>query len=91
MSPVDFARVFNKEDFGQLIVYLDDTADTPGFQFLFFPPGFGVCSASLPINGSDAVWDEAERRLRSESFEDEAWGFLGDALEAAGLKEAMPL
>ncbi|EOH9027157.1 hypothetical protein [Pseudomonas aeruginosa] len=58
-----FAKLFEFEDLGQVLVMLDRGDDGPEVRLYFKPDGLGVCSvacSSFP-GGEDEQWDHAEK------------------------------
>lgn len=56
-----FAKLFEFDDIGQVLVKLDSGEDGPEVRFYFHPEGFGVCSMAVNFKGDeDAQWDAAE-------------------------------
>ena len=55
-----FAKIFNTEEVGQILVMNDasDDDNRPQIRFYFQPEGLGVCATH--INFNDECWDEAD-------------------------------
>lgn len=58
-----FAKLFEFDDIGQVLVKLDDGDKGPEIRFYFQPDGLGVCSCAISNFGGDedTQWDLAER------------------------------
>ena len=54
-----FAKMFESENYGQIVVIQQSADDTgnPEIRFFASPDGLGVCSAALSYNESDTAWD----------------------------------
>ncbi|EKF8202512.1 hypothetical protein PBR95_000485 [Pseudomonas aeruginosa] len=57
-----FAKLFEFEDLGQVLVMLDRGDDGPEVRLYFKPKGLGVCSVACSNfpGGEDEQWDHAE-------------------------------
>ncbi|WP_426747237.1 hypothetical protein [Pseudomonas aeruginosa] len=58
-----FAKLFEFEDLGQVLVMLDRGDDGPEVRLYFKPDGLGVCSVACSNfpGGEDEQWDHAEK------------------------------
>ncbi|EPZ0818876.1 hypothetical protein ACXJPO_000186 [Pseudomonas aeruginosa] len=58
-----FAKLFEFEDLGQVLVMLDRGDDGPEVRLYFKPDGLGVCSVACSNfpGDEDEQWDYAER------------------------------
>ncbi|HBO5663998.1 TPA: hypothetical protein L4592_005984 [Pseudomonas aeruginosa] len=58
-----FAKLFEFEDLGQVLVMLDRGDDGPEVRLYFKPDGFGVCSVACSNfpGDEDEQWDYAEK------------------------------
>lgn len=58
-----FAKLFEFEDLGQVLVKLDDGDDGPEVRTYFVPDGFGVCSIAMTFKSDeqDDNWAKAEK------------------------------
>lgn len=58
---IEFAKIFNSEKMGQLLVKLDSCEDSnPEVRFYFNPPHMGVCSQAYGFNDDVEGWERAE-------------------------------
>lgn len=57
-----FAKLFETEEFGQILVKLDASPDEhePEVRFYVNPPDLGVCSFAAGYPDSDEGWDAAQ-------------------------------
>lgn len=55
-----FAKLFQFESVGQVLVMLDSGDEGPEIRFHFYPKNLGVCAVTLGFNG-EAAWDNAEK------------------------------
>lgn len=61
-----FAKLFDCEEYGQLLVKIDANDDgAPEVRVFFEPDGLGVCSVGLSYEDSDEGWDKAEESFDS--------------------------
>lgn len=58
-----FAKLFDFEDLGQVLVMLDRGDDGPEVRLYFKPKGLGVCSVACSNfpGDEDEQWDHAEK------------------------------
>ncbi len=58
-----FAKLFEFEDLGQVLIKLDDGDDGPEVRTYFVPDGFGVCSIAMTFkpDALDDKWAKAEK------------------------------
>lgn len=58
-----FAKLFEFEDIGQVLVKLDDGESGAEVRFYFTADGFGVCSVAMNFkaDASGDEWDKAEK------------------------------
>ncbi len=58
-----FAKLFEFEDLGQVLIKLDDGDDGPEVRTYFVPDGFGVCSIAMTFkpDEQDDKWAKAEK------------------------------
>lgn len=59
----EFARLFEFEDLGQVLVKLDDGDDGAEVRIYFVPEGLGVCSVAMTFKAGsqEDQWSKAER------------------------------
>lgn len=59
-----FAKLFQYEDIGQVLVVIDQTEDPgkvgPEIRFSFSPPNLGVCAVKLNWEDTEEGWNKAE-------------------------------
>lgn len=57
-----FAKLFETEEYGQILVKLDSDPDdhAPEVRFYVNPPDLGVCSFAAGYPDSDEGWDAAQ-------------------------------
>ena len=68
----DFAKLFNIEGIGQVVVMLQGADETgnPEIRCFAAPEGLGVCSIAVQTdNDSDDTWDRMEALLKSRNEE----------------------
>lgn len=59
-----FAKLFDHEKYGQLLVKLDtDNEGDPEVRTYFKPKGLGVCSVAAGFKDDDEGWELAEKNL----------------------------
>lgn len=60
-----FCKLFESEEYGQILLKLDHAEDKEGAELRMFvqPPDLGVCSFALFYGDEDADWDRAEKAL----------------------------
>lgn len=60
-----FAKLFEFEDLGQVLVMLDRGDDGPEVRLYFKPDGLGVCSVACSNfpGDEDEQWDHAEKEF----------------------------
>jgi len=58
-----FAKLFQFDTVGQVLVKLDDEENGPEVRLYFQPPGLGVCSSAFKFEADEngTEWDKAER------------------------------
>lgn len=56
-----FAKLFETEEHGQILVKIDSVDGCPEVRFYFKPENLGVCSVALEFQDSDRDWDLAEK------------------------------
>lgn len=58
-----FAKLFEFEDLGQVLIKLDDGDDGPEVRAYFVPGGFGVSSIAMTFkpDEQDDKWEKAEK------------------------------
>ena len=61
MSSDKFAKLFETEKYGQILVKIDSSDDGPEVRFYFQPENLGVCSIAHSFKDSDAGWLAAEK------------------------------
>lgn len=54
-----FAKLFEFDDIGQVLVMNDTGDEGPEVRFYFQPAGLGVCSVAINFNGSDDEQSDA--------------------------------
>ena len=61
-----FAKLFETEEYGQILVMLDTGEEAkPEVRFSFMPKNLGVCSVALKFKDTDEGWDKAEAAFAS--------------------------
>ncbi|AWX99539.1 hypothetical protein A8139_05670 [Marinomonas primoryensis] len=61
----DFAKLFNTEKHGQILVMLNSVDNGAEVKFFFKPLGFGVCEISNNFIDTDKGWDSAHQYFDS--------------------------
>tara|TARA_R110001606_G_scaffold272145_2_gene420668 strand:+ start:257 stop:529 length:273 start_codon:yes stop_codon:yes gene_type:complete len=61
----DFAKIFNTEKHGQVLVMFDSGDNGAEVKFFFKPFGFGVCQISNNFIDTKEGWDSAQRFFES--------------------------
>ena len=58
-----FAKLFESEVYGQILVKVDRASDdeAPEVRFFVSPPDLGVCSIAFGYEDEDQGWDKAEK------------------------------
>jgi hypothetical protein len=57
-----FAKIFESETLGQLLVKIDgNDHGAPEIRVFFVPEGLGVCSVALAFTDNDEGWDSADK------------------------------
>ena len=56
----EFAKLYETESCGQILVKFDSGEEGPEVRFFFEPQGLGVCSIALQYDDNDDGWDKAE-------------------------------
>ena len=57
----DFAKLFQSEKYGQLVVIMQGSDDgRPELRIFMQPSGYGVCSMGLQYEDSDSGWGKCE-------------------------------
>ena len=70
-----FAKLFEFEDLGQVLVKLDDGDDGPEVRTYFVPDGFGVCSIAMTFKSDEHTLSMQVQYLRvSHKFQSEFKG-----------------
>ena len=65
-----FAKLFEHEKHGQLLVKMDmDQEGSPEIRTFFEPEGFGVCSIAIGFPDTDEGWDGAETLFQAYGIE----------------------
>lgn len=59
----DFAKLFQFEEIGQVLVKLDDGDDGPEVRIYFQPENLGICSTAFNFEEDEtgSEWDKAEK------------------------------
>lgn len=57
-----FAKLYETEETGQVLVKLDDGEKGPEIRYYFVPEGLGVCTMALEFTDDDkgTAWDKAD-------------------------------
>lgn len=59
-----FAKLFQYDDIGQVLVVIDQTEDAekvgPEIRFSFTAPGLGICAVKMNFPDTEEGWDKAE-------------------------------
>lgn len=57
-----FAKLFQYDDIGQVLVIIDQSVDnvSPEVRFMFTAPGLGVCAIKFNFPDTEEGWDKAE-------------------------------
>ena len=56
-----FAKLFQSEKYGQLVVIMQGSdSGQPQLRIFMQPPSYGVCSMGLQYEDSDSGWDKCE-------------------------------
>ena len=58
-----FAKLFESDRFGQILVVMDRGDDGPQVTFSVEPTNLGVCSMAPGFDDTDEGWDRAEKLL----------------------------
>lgn len=56
-----FAKLFESETHGQILVKVDSGDEGPEIRYFFQPEGLGVCSMAVNFADTESGWDSAER------------------------------
>lgn len=56
-----FAKLFETEEHGQILVKIASNDKGPEVRFYYKPEGLGVCSIALEFEDIDGGWDLAEK------------------------------
>lgn len=60
----DFAKLFNTEKYGQILVLKEVNEDEkPSIKVYFNPPGLGLCNLSIVFGDSEDGWENWEKSL----------------------------
>lgn len=68
----DFAKIFNIDEIGQVVVIFQGADETgnPELRFFAAPEGLGVCSIAVQSdNDNDETWDSFEELFESRNQE----------------------
>lgn len=60
-----FAKLYETEDHGQILVKMDSGDDGPEIRFFFQPDNLGVCSVAIGYEDDDSGWDKAEEAFNN--------------------------
>ena len=83
----DFAKLFNTEKHGQILVMNDTDEDgDPVVSFRFQPAELGVCKCA--INFKSGAWEKADACF-ADITEESAVSFVLAALEQGGMKHLL--
>jgi hypothetical protein len=76
-----FAKLFESQKYGQILVKIDSASDDDmaEVRFFFQPKDLGVCSCAICFEGSDAGWGLAEK-----AFEKADLAFAESIVSTAG-------
>ncbi|HCF4284895.1 TPA: hypothetical protein NIE37_004643 [Pseudomonas aeruginosa] len=82
-----FAKLFEFEDLGQVLVMLDRGDDGPEVRLYFKPDGLGVCSVACSNfpGDEDEQWDYAEKGLATVEPE-EARDLVAEAMKVVPVR-----
>jgi len=62
MATPNFAKLFEDEKYGQILVMLDTNDDgDPCVKFMAQPPGLGICATSLSFSEEEHAHEAFER------------------------------
>jgi hypothetical protein len=66
-----FAKVFDSEDFGQIVLIMQSADETgkPELRVFFKPESLGVCSLTLSYSDTDEGWDNCESNFNNADLE----------------------
>jgi len=79
-----FAKIFESEIHGQLLVKIDSGDDGPEVRTFFQPKNLGVCSLAVGFKDTDSGWDSAEELFSRVSCSD-AEGTVAIAKKQLGI------
>jgi hypothetical protein len=81
-----FAKLYEKEDLGQLLIKLDSGDEGPEVRFFFEPKGLGVCTVALSWAKleEDKAWDKAEEVFDKMADEEAAWRIVEKPMKEMG-------
>ncbi|MGK8912292.1 hypothetical protein ACRS9D_31270 [Pseudomonas aeruginosa] len=82
-----FAKLFEFEDLGQVLVMLDRGDDGPEVRLYFKPDGLGVCSVACSNfpGDEDEQWEYAEKGLATVEPE-EAHDLVAEAMKVVPVR-----
>lgn len=64
-----FAKLFETQDHGQILIKLDAGDDGPEVRFYFQPKGLGVCSVVVTAKDTEKGWDAMESAFTQQTEE----------------------
>lgn len=77
----EFAKIYEFEDIGQVLVKIDTNEyDAPEVRIFCCPPELGVCNFAFSFEDSDDGWVRAEN-LFGKMTEHDAYGLAEDTME----------
>jgi hypothetical protein len=81
----NFAKLFQFEDLGQVLVKLDEEESGPEIRLYFQPPGLGVCSSAFSYSDDQHgdAWDKAELAFET-MCETRAHSIVSELIEQFG-------
>lgn len=85
---MSFAKLFESEEFGQILVTRDMSEHGPAVIFHAEPPGLGVCQTLASFEDTDAGWDARDKAFEAVTLE-QAEAFAGPIFTAAAQLPAL--
>lgn len=74
-----FAKLYETEELGQILIKIDDGEGGPEVRVYFEPKGMGVCSTAYVFSDEATAWDSAEKafeKLTEQAAADTVKGLL---------------
>jgi hypothetical protein len=85
MKMEKFAKLFDTEDLGQILVKIDSGEnDGAEVRYFFTPPNMGVCSIAIGFKDNLSGWDSADKAFEKVD-ENSAREMIQDVLKAYGI------